>query len=326
MNATRRQKGFTLIELLVAVMITAGLAAMMLMVTTGTLDVWGRTQDSFAAESQARLVLDHVQRDLQAAIHHDDGSAWLAADIFNAAQSLTNHGWLTTSGMMKPAGSISRRYDGTVSNGVVERSNARFGLSGVWLRLLTTNSETNGSLPAAVAYQIARRPVSGPLTATDPTAARYTLFRSAVAADSTFAVGNNVLAPGYASTSVNPSVQRGPTTLMNPNTASDVIATNVVDFGVWLYTRDSAGELVRVFPANGRASHVANSTFTSPVVADVMIRILTEEGARRIEAMETGVNITRPAMLATDAEWWWSVVEANSHVMSRRIQFKAAAL
>jgi hypothetical protein len=113
---------------------------------------------------------------------------------------------------------------------------------------------------------------------------------------------------------------------MNPNTTSDVIATNVVDFGVWLYTRDNNGDLVRVFPASGRTSHVANSVLTSPVVADVTIRILTEEGARRIEALETGLNVKRPPTMATDAEWWWSVVEANSHVVARRIQLKAAPL
>jgi hypothetical protein len=60
---------------------------------------------------------------------------------------------------------------------------------------------------------------------------------------------------------------------------------------------------------------------------DVMIRILTEQGAALLAEMEngTGHNI-RPAEYTTDAEWWWAVVETNSRVYTRRVEVKGAAL
>jgi hypothetical protein len=58
-----------------------------------------------------------------------------------------------------------------------------------------------------------------------------------------------------------------------------------------------------------------------PQVVDVMIRVLTEDGARRLDALEAGAGRLglRPAQYPTDAEWWWGLVEANSEVFTRRI-------
>ncbi|MDI1319067.1 MAG: hypothetical protein PSW75_02595, partial [bacterium] len=64
-----------------------------------------------------------------------------------------------------------------------------------------------------------------------------------------------------------------------------------------------------------------------PEVADVLVRVLTEEGARLLEAMEKSNGaITRPLAYASDAEWWWGVVEANSRVFVRRVEIKGGAL
>ena len=61
-------------------------------------------------------------------------------------------------------------------------------------------------------------------------------------------------------------------------------------------------------------------------MADVMVRILTEEGARIIGGMERGSGtLLRPTAYATDGEWWWAVVEANSRVVVRRIEIKGAS-
>lgn len=322
-----RNAAFTLLELLVAVTITLILAGLMLAVVINTLNLWQRTQDDFTRSSQAIIALDLIERDLHAAIFRTDGGHWLAADVSNSPASLAFHGWLIQP-TMKPSGEESRRLLPLAGAGMPPSiGDARFGLSGVWLRFVTTNRETDGSLPVAVSYQIARRPVSGVIHSSNPAEVRYTLFRSAVTAAGTFSNGTDVNSTGYSSNSVTPAATRNPKTLMNPNSV-DALATNVVDFGVWLYVREPAtGQLRRVFPADeDDLVHAAASGGTSadatrfPEVVDIMIRILSDQGAALLAEIETeGRHLTRPPAFASDAEWWWGVVEAHSRVHVRRI-------
>jgi prepilin-type N-terminal cleavage/methylation domain-containing protein len=330
MKLTPKANGFTLVELLVAMTITAILAALMLTVTAHVLALWRRAQDNFTTSSQATLVLDYLERDLQAAIFRDGEGACLAVDILDSPDVLISHGWLTATAM-KPSGGESRRLlpAGTGGTGPAI-ADARFGLSGAWLRFISTNVETRdssrpgggGAMPVAVSYQLVRRPVSGEVRVDPAAAVRYTLFRSAVTAASTFSTGYNVMASGYDSSSPHPPVARSARSLTNPSTGGDAIATNVVDFGIWLYARDGAGGLTRLFPTDDAdLSHVADTRDHFPAVAEVMVRILTEEGAKIIAAIERNDGaITRPAGYATDAEWWWAEVEANSRVVVRRIE------
>ncbi len=328
-----RSHAFTLLELLVAVTITLVLAGLMLAVVTGTLNLWARTQDEFATSAQARLALDLVERDLHAAVFRQDGGTWLAVDVSNAPAALANHGWLL-SAATKPATSESQRLlPDPPAGGAPRIADARSGLSGAWLRFVTTNVESGGSLPVVVAYQIARRPVSGAITTASPAEVRYELFRSAVSADKTFTGGNDVTAPGYASASPTPAATRASATVTNPSNA-DVLAVNVVDFGVWLYVRDATNGLRRIFPAdNSDTAHAAHDTGSAPdgtrfpEVADVMVRLLTERGATLLAEIESGAGrVTRPPAYASDAEWWWAVVEANSRVYVRRVEVKGRAL
>lgn len=336
MKSTFGFKGFTLLELLVALVITLMLAAVMLAVTTGTLNLWHRTQDNAAVSAQARLALDMLERDLQAALHRRDGTGttWLAADVINDPARLTTHGWRITA-FMKPAGAESRRLVPDPRDGLVPAIvGARFGLSGAWLRFITTNIDAGGSVPVAVSYQVVRRPVSGSSAdPANPADIRYSLFRSAVTAEATLAAGYSVTAPAYASNAAVPPVARSAPTLTNPHTTSDALATNVVDFGIWLHVRDNSGVLRRTYPAdNADASHATSDAVNPaesgryPEVADVMVRILTDEGARLLEAMEKADgSITRPGNHASDAGWWWGVVEANSRVFTRRVEVKGTA-
>jgi hypothetical protein len=98
--------------------------------------------------------------------------------------------------------------------------------------------------------------------------------------------------------------------------------------------RDSQGVLQRIYPTD-TADIAHRATWTSasdtsaqfPEVADIMVRVLTEEGAKLIEAMEQGNGaVQRPGNFATDAAWWWSVVESHSRVTVRRVAVKGASL
>ena len=325
---------FTLLELLVAVTITLILAGLMLTVVTNTLNLWQRSQGSFTTTSQAAVVLDMFERDLQAAIFRRDGATCLTVGVINASPALVPHGWLV-SAVMKPASIESQRLVVDLGTGATPLiGSSRFGLSGSWFRFLTTNVEVDGSLPVAVSYQIARRPVSGPVAASNPADVRYSLSRSAVSTSATFSTGYDITVSDYGSTSATPASSRNSKTMMNPNSA-DALATNVVDFGIWLYVRDEAtGGLRRIYPADdGDLLHEAKGAGVTPdanrfpEVIDVMVRIVSDAGAALLAEMETsGAHITRPADYASDAEWWWGVVETHSTVHVRRIAVKGISL
>lgn len=329
-------RGFTLLELLVAVTITLVIAGLMLTVTINVLNLWRRSQAGHTQATTARQVFDLLEQDLQSAIRRREAGCWLAADILDSPGSLSNHGWLLGAGPMKPAGGGSLRpLPAPVAGGKWLLQNARFGLSGIWLRLVATNVESGGSLPAVVAYQIARRPVAGDPRPANPAAIRYSLYRSVIGNADTFALGYDVTAAAYASPTNNPAgagstAYRAARNVMNPSQAN-LLGSNVVDFGCWLYVRNPDRTLLRVYPAGpDDVSHQATGTSTAsdtryPEVADVLLRILTEEGATLVEAIEAG-RVPRPPAYGTDAAWWWDVVESHSRVFIRRIEIKGGAL
>jgi type II secretory pathway pseudopilin PulG len=335
MKTMDKTDAFTLLELLVAVAITLVIAGLMLTVTTQVLGLWQRTQAAHTQAAAARQVFDLIERDLQTALHRRDAGCWLAVDILDTEISLANHGWLLSATPMKPAGGGSLRpLPDADADGVHRLRDARFGLSGAWLRLVTTNVESGGSLPAVVAYQVVRRPVTGDPVVTNPAPVRYSLYRSVVSPEDTFTSGYDVTATAYGSTSNTPTsafstAYRQPRNVTNPGHAN-LLAGNVVDFGCWLYRRDGAGELVRIYPgAAADASHHAVGQSTAddsrfPAVVDVVLRVLSESGAASLEAIEGG-RVTRPPEHATDAAWWWAVVETNSTVFTRRIEIKGTA-
>lgn len=328
-------RAFTLLELLVAVTITLLVAALMLTVTTGVLNIWRRTQAGHTQAMTSKQVLDLLEQDLQSAVYRRDSNRWLAADILDSSAALSNHGWRISPGLMKPAnGSSLLPLPLPDSSGNRQIKDARFGLSGSWLRFVAINIGDDGSLPTVVSYQIARRPGVGNPTGSNVAPIRYSLYRAVVSKTATFERGYDVTSGNYASPNNNPFAaggdQRAPRGVMNPGHGS-LLASNVVDFGCWFHVRNPDGSLHLIYPsAPGDLSHQAIGNSFSPdsrfpEVADVMIRILTDEGAAQLEGIETGKIPSRPPAYATDADWWWAVVEANSKVFTRRIEIKGTA-
>lgn len=293
-------RGFTLLELLVASAITVLLAGLCLAVADGMTKAWQRSQGNATVQAEAMLVLDLLERDLQAAVLRRDGRAWIDVRI-PAAGELGAHGW-TVQPLMKPAAESLRPIPPEGETAGIAAS--RFGTAGVWLRLVTFDhdGETRLSLPCVIAYQVVRRPVSSAAGAP----VRYALFREKLAARHTH---DNVLA-----TLFTPAT---PAELTAPDNA-DVLASNVVDFGVWFHRRDPDGRLVRIYPDGGTAAQWPPDG--APVVADVMVRVLTESGAVRLEALETGR--AHPPAGRNFGEWWWEVVESHSRVHVRRIELR----
>ena len=335
MNRVVGKSGFTLLEVLVAATLTLLIAGVMVSVSMGVLDAWRRTQAAHTQAAAARQIFDQLAQDLQAACRRPDSHGWLAVEILDSAPELANHGWLVGPGLMKPSNGRSLRPLPAGGPDAPERiADARFGLSGCWLRFVTANGEAGGTLPAVVAYALARRPVTGDPVPGNRAPVRYSLYRSAIDATVTLAAGYTVSATPYASADNRPfaalsSAYREARNVMNPSHAN-LLAAHVVDFGVWLYVREPTGNLRRIFPATAAdRRHLALGNGTAddvryPEVADVSVRILTEEGATLLEAMENGRGPVRPATANTDADWWWAVVEAHSRVYSQRIALTGA--
>lgn len=323
MNFLQRRAGFTLLELLVAVSIGLVLAGLLLAIVNHTLGLWQRQRGAVDTAAQARLVLDFLERDLQGALHRADDGSWLAVDILDSPAALGSHAWLVQPSM-KPGGAESLRVMGESGGSV---ATARFGLSGCWLRFIGSPSEATEAwaIPTVVSYQIVRRPVSGVVSASNAAEVRYRLYRTAVTPASTFASGYDLRASVYTTSTGRPAADRSPAAVTAP-AKLEALADNVVDFGVWLYVRNADGSLRRTFPQSAATlTHTAPRDDAIPVVADVMVRILTEAGATELAAMEQG-RLARPPEHATDAAWWWAVVKHHSQVFTRRIQILGGAL
>ncbi|MDP3069528.1 MAG: hypothetical protein Q8N18_04525 [Opitutaceae bacterium] len=148
-----------------------------------------------------------------------------------------------------------------------------------------------------------------------------------------------------------------------PRNLDSVIAENVIDFGVRCYVRDATvpGGLRLIFPALAvvgagnlvtlnpgytttgfsaptrlRASLPPPTPITAqnfqimmPDVVDIMVRILTDDGAEQIANIEKVQNpaLTVPQKYNGNAQqWWWGIAEENSRIYTRRIVLNAKPL
>ncbi|MEO6873385.1 MAG: prepilin-type N-terminal cleavage/methylation domain-containing protein, partial [Opitutaceae bacterium] len=117
-----RAGGFTLIELLIAAAISLLIAGIVMGLFTNVLRSWNQSQGVLITENQARPAFDRLEQDLQAAIFRDDGRVWLVATIQPDA---------SVSGLWGPS---SKPVGASLDPAPVKLTQARFGVSGVWLR------------------------------------------------------------------------------------------------------------------------------------------------------------------------------------------------
>jgi hypothetical protein len=129
-----------------------------------------------------------------------------------------------------------------------------------------------------------------------------------------------------------------------------VLADNVIDFGIRAYVRDTTtpGGLRLIFPADtsGRLSNASSTRLRGtlppsmppdqwagaqpfPEVVDIMIRVLTDEGAALIANLERNQTPAPPVPPKYNnnlQQWWWGVAQENSRVYTRRIVLPAKSL
>ena len=352
-----RRSSFTLLELLLAATLTALLASLLLAVASGAMAHWDRTAGRLRAADEARLGLDQIAQDLEAAVFRSDGNVWLAATVLPGT---------TLSGQWRSAaasaqGKPGNTHPGTLNLGAQAWDDSRFGVAGVWLRFFTTKSDSNASAaelpaPVAVSYQIIRQNVTSSSTSEQ----RYLLFRAEVRRTKTTGGAPGVFETGY---DLDPAASPATAYMTASGTSGDpgnvlrpplgsALVDNVIDFGVRLYVRE--GENLRlVFPAapsqlggapavgmpaasappSAETVHLARCTSAAaddayghafPDVADVMVRVLDDEGARLVAAYEAGR--LRPPGGVSAADYWWALATAHSQVLTRRVFISSRSL
>ncbi len=342
----RSRRAFTLIELLVAAGITVLLVGFIAAIVTHVSGFWSRSTGRLSAEAQARYALDQLTLDLQSAQFRDDGRTWFAVSV--PANTATSGLWdvrAATTANLKPATAVGT----TLAYAAPTIAAATFGPAGSWLRFFSTNrgansatDPTTASAPVAVGWQLIRRAST---TNTANTDRRYLLHRAEVrpAANGTrpgtLENGYDIAATAYASAAAqagNTGALGDPRSIRAPQDVGTIIADNVVDFGVYLYARKTPGAtsataLTRIFPAGTETTHLATNpprvgpaVAQLPEVADVMIRVLTDEGAALIAAYEAGRVAPPPGR--TNAQYWWDLALAHSRVFTRRIVLRVQPL
>ncbi len=238
------------------------------------------------------------------------------------------------------------------SNNQIPLHDSRFGVAGTFFRFFTQAPELDPNTPntggaRAISYQIIRYG----LTASSTSRPRYQLFRSDVSTVETFQAGYN-LHPSSSSYNQGVNGIRKPANIVNPifdgpdGPSTDFsLASNIIDFGIRAYLIDKnsygTGHLKQIFPdvnastgggnppyeyfatsnTNYRVSGKPSMLYAFPEVIDVMVRILTTEGASAISAYEEGL-IPTPYGFSPE-EYWWELAEKNSEVYIRRIRILA---
>lgn len=227
-----------------------------------------------------------------------------------------------------------------------------------------TTSVNTASAPVAVGYQIIRRFTAATAVGTAATSTGYLLHRAEARPAATgtgtavrpgvLEFGYNIRAAAYTTSTAannNGATVGDPRSIQVPGSARDlssVIGFNIVDFGVRCYVRDATqpSGLRLIFPASdekGTISNAANARIFSslpaatpataanynqvfPEVVDVMVRILTDEGARLIALFEQPNSTLALPNGVNAQQYWWQLATAHSHVFTRRIVLKAQPL
>ncbi|MSU22929.1 MAG: hypothetical protein EXS32_03800 [Opitutus sp.] len=224
------------------------------------------------------------------------------------------------------------------------------------------------SAPVAVAYQIIRRfTATNPVNLNTAYLLHRSEARpgetgsGSAARPGTLESGYSITVAAYTTSSAanNSGATTGdPRSIQIPGTNTgaagrnldSVLADNVIDFGIRCYVRDAAspGGLRLIFPADasGKPTGTANSRYrasvssTTPVtsgnfstlfpdVIDVMLRVLTDDGAALIANIEKNQTpaLTAPVKYNSNAQaWWWGVAQENSRVYTRRIVLRQQSL
>lgn len=311
----RNSQGFTLVELLVASGVTAIIVALMVTMVSNLLSAYNRSSGRLSAQSQSGLVLEQLSAELQSMVMRNNGDV-----MFQVSQvgQLDGAGKTQPTGIVAPPGELTDPWE------ELPIENYGFGPGGLWLKFFTTApslTDDSESGVRAMGYRIDYNPV-----APNSSVSNYMLYRTEIPSQVTFDWGYDLTdafytdSTSYTYTYTNRDGDEETVTLPNglkndpvlEDLPQQIIADNVIDFGVRLFTQEGNQNREIEFPKSDNQQYAASGDGTLdpyPRSVEVMVRILTPEGRRLIEAIDEG-NL--------DLDWWETAVQ-NSIVFSRVI-------
>jgi prepilin-type N-terminal cleavage/methylation domain-containing protein len=320
MKTKGKHRAFTLIEVLVATGITAILGTLMISVISTTMGVWNRSIGALTAEAQARLVMDTIARDIENTVRRDH-ITWFAVDCINMEQpSFAN--WKSS----RPPPPMSDLNLLSVNGNAAQTTftagyrfmnyntaptvDAQY--SGAWLRFLSNVSEGGKSddpkkiaAPRAVSYYKKIHTVGGERV--------YRLYRHELDPQQTFNLPGGGDLRDVAFETLSPDASR----------RDDLIADNVIDFGVRVFTDPPDTKTTLLFPYNTAAQNYRNDPDApekAPAYVDVYLRILTDDGVKQLEALEKG-RLTLPAVNGMND--YEQTIRFQSKEFVRRVKIKS---
>ncbi len=319
---------FTLVELLVALAVTALISGLMVSMVSYVMSSYNRTSGTLAAISQSSIIFSQLVTDLESAVVRNKNEAMVEVEIFETAPGT----WEAT---QKP---VNLRFDENTS--ITDPEANLYGQGSTRIRFFTAapgfgiaGDEIDSV--RGVAYQVIYRGITDAPGAPN----EFQIYRSMAGSQETFDAGYDFASTAYTTPEGNPNTQALTVgTLLNPPNAY-VLASNIVDFGIrLLYDVNDDGELDVIFPRRTTGVTQADGTVLPasgnltyrgfgnrvtvtnggsavegpyPEAVEVVVRVLTPEGVREINAIDAG--------LVPGADWWETAIrtsEAFSQVIT----------
>ncbi len=306
----RSAQAFTLIEMVVALAVTAVIGYFFISIGRDFVRAWDNFGDAVSRETEARAALDLIAKDFESAYFQEGSDHMLAVDV------LPDNGNASSDWEVGP---VERP-----SSSGYDTANHEYGWAGCWVRLFTSTPSLK-----TVGYQIIRTTIRDSVGTP-----RYMLYRNMTLTRDVVDNIESGLVDALDLTGSNAlyDVSGG---VVNP-TRSNILAVNVVDFGVRLYVYepdptsdpsdvDAPEGLRLIFPADGssrlqdpipgsgahRGSTFLGTNYSDryPDVVEVFMRVLDENGADALSEMEE----------SGDNAQWEEIVAKNSKLYRRYV-------
>jgi len=300
MTATRTllkpvsKSAFTLIEILAASTIMVILVGIVAYITGSVMDSWNRASGKLSVNAEARLVLEIIAQDLEAAVLKNNGQQWL-------------------------------RVEGPAAL----EAGAPFASNSVVLKLFAPafDRQSDGGGICAISYKVEYQEsyANGPLT--------YALYRRVVTPQDPL---DDYLSSGYENPATSAQGTLGGSNSLADwsngaiTAESNYLAANIVEFKVLIYDLNPAEPQ----PRNGDTNNniVSNDNYVYggvdsnagsyvPVYADIILTVVTDEGAEMLKTKRIDGLLTRIIDLVPGTAD--DVVTQNGETLIRRVYFKS---
>jgi len=289
----KRQSAFTLIEIMVASVIMIVLTGLVIQITSEVLKVWNRSSGKLATNAEARIAMDLLTQDLEAAVFRNNDLQWLRS----------------------------------------EKDSTSLGTNTVALRLFAPaldRPEGPGDI-CAIAYQLENRdPVSGSAAQGNPDDRFWTLYRLVVNPQDTFTGLMGTLNQGsLPNKGASYWTGVGVSESIVGSNGSNYLVRNVVNFEVDFHVQDDGESSTATLVTDANGTIYGGLSGVPPTVgpqaqplayrqplayAEIRLTIVSDVGAQLLQ------NITK--IPETEEE----VIRQHGEVFTRRVNLLARPL